>query len=63
VLRHYLAMLTGRLPRASGVAIEVARTVTITGEDGAPVQADGDIAARLPVTLAIAERAIPLVRG
>jgi diacylglycerol kinase (ATP) len=63
VLRHYLALLTGRLPRAAGVTIRAARAVTIAGPEGAPVQADGDIAARLPVTLAIAERAIPLVRG
>jgi diacylglycerol kinase (ATP) len=63
VLRHYLAMLTGRLPRANGITIEAAREITITGADGAPVQADGDIAAHLPVRLAVAERSIPLVRG
>ncbi len=63
VLRHHLAMLTGRLSRADGVTVLAARAVTIAGEDGAPVQADGDIAARLPVALAIAERPIPLVGG
>jgi YegS/Rv2252/BmrU family lipid kinase len=63
VLRHYLAMLTGRLPRAGGVAIVAAREVAIAGAEGAPVQADGDIAGRLPVTLAIAQEPIPLVRG
>lgn len=62
VLRHHLAMLTGGLPRAAGVAITAAREVTIAGEDG-PVQADGDIAACLPVTLSVAERPIPLVGG
>jgi len=61
VLRHTLAMLTGRLPRAGGVVILAAREITITGEDGTPVQADGDDAARLPVTLAVAERPIPIV--
>jgi YegS/Rv2252/BmrU family lipid kinase len=62
VLRHYLAMLTGRLPRADGVEIRPAREVTIAGADGAPLQSDGDIAARLPVTLTVAERPIPLLR-
>ena len=63
VLRHYLAMLTGRLPRAVGVAVVTAREAAIAGPEGAPVQADGDIAARLPIRLAVAERPIPLVRG
>jgi diacylglycerol kinase family enzyme len=62
VLRHYLAMLTGRLSRASGVAIVAAREVTIGGEPGAPVQVDGDASACLPIALAIADVAIPLVR-
>jgi diacylglycerol kinase family enzyme len=62
VLRHHLAMLTGRLPRAGGVAIVTAREVTITGAEGTPVQADGDIATWLPAALAIAARPIPLVR-
>jgi diacylglycerol kinase family enzyme len=63
VLRHYVAMLTGRLPRARGVTVVAARNIAISGEDGAPVQADGDIAARLPLALAVAERPIPLVGG
>lgn len=63
ILRHYLAMLTGRLPRARGVAIVAAREAIIAGADGGPVQADGDIGARLPVTLTIAERPIPVVRS
>jgi diacylglycerol kinase (ATP) len=63
VLRHYLAMLTGRLPRAAGVTICAVREITIARAADAPVQADGDIAARLPVTLVIAERPIPLVGG
>ena len=62
VLRHYLAMLTGRLPGAAGVATVAAREVTIAGAGGAPVQADGDIAACLPVTLTVADRPILLVR-
>ncbi len=63
VLRHYLAMLTGRLPRARGVTIITAREVTIAEEAGAPVQVDGDAAARLPIGLGVAERPIPLVGG
>lgn len=63
VLRHYLAMLMGRLSRAHGVTVIPAREITITGEGGAPVQADGDIAARLPVALTVAERPIPFVGG
>lgn len=62
VLRHYAAMLLDRLPSAAGVTIRTARVVTIAGAEGAPVQADGDIAARLPIRLEIAERPIPLVQ-
>ncbi|HEX3883610.1 MAG TPA: diacylglycerol kinase family protein [Stellaceae bacterium] len=62
VLRHDAAMLLGRLPGAASVTIRSARVVTITGDAGAPVQADGDIAARLPVTLAIADRPTPIVQ-
>jgi diacylglycerol kinase family enzyme len=62
VLRHYAAMLLGRLPRAAGVTIHSARALTIAGAEAAPVQADGDVAARLPVTFTIAERPIPLVQ-
>lgn len=62
VLRHYLAMLAGRLPQANGVTIVAAQDLTIVGAADVPVQADGDVAACLPVKIAVAERPIPLVR-
>ncbi|HVC52287.1 MAG TPA: diacylglycerol kinase family protein [Stellaceae bacterium] len=61
VLRCGAALLLGRLPRARGVAILKARSISIVGEAGEPVQADGDIAAHLPLTLEIAPYSIPLI--
>jgi YegS/Rv2252/BmrU family lipid kinase len=47
-LRYALALALNRLPKTAGVAILPARTVEIAGPAGEPVQADGDIVARLP---------------
>ena len=62
VLGRWAALLFGRSARAAGATIAVARKVEIAGPVGAPVQADGDIVAALPVTIEIAPRPIPLVR-
>lgn len=62
VLRYGTALLLGRLPGMPGVSILTARTATISGTDGTPAQADGDVVARLPVTVAIADRPIALIR-
>ncbi|MGH7092248.1 MAG: diacylglycerol/lipid kinase family protein, partial [Stellaceae bacterium] len=61
VLRCGAALLLGRLSRARGVAILNARSISIAGEAGMPVQTDGDIAAHLPIKLEIAPSSIPLI--
>lgn len=56
VLRYAAAMALGMIPRLDDVRIVPGRRVTIAAADGdaEPVQADGDIVAHLPVTVAAA---------
>ena len=56
VLRYLAAMALGLIPRLDDVRIVPGRRVTIAALDGSaePVQADGDIVAHLPVTIAMA---------
>jgi YegS/Rv2252/BmrU family lipid kinase len=53
VLRYGLALVFGRLPYLSDIRIVPGRHIVIRGGDGAPVQADGDILARLPVAIQV----------
>jgi diacylglycerol kinase family enzyme len=55
-----LALLLGRLPRRPGVEIRRARRIDLAGE-GAPAQADGDPAGRLPVAVTDAPSPIRVV--
>ncbi len=48
-VRYGVAVVVGRLHRLRDVAVVPGRRVRITGAAGAPVQADGDIVAALPV--------------
>lgn len=58
----YLAALTlGFLHRLPGVTTVAAHEARFTGPAGAPVQIDGDILARQPATLRIAEQPILLI--
>jgi YegS/Rv2252/BmrU family lipid kinase len=67
VLRYGAALLFGRLPRAAGYRIVPGRHVTVDGpppleaNGGDPVQADGDIVARLPVEIDLAPRRLSLI--
>lgn len=61
VLRYGAALLFGRLPKAAGYRIVPGRHVTVEGPAGDPVQADGDIIARLPVQIDLAPRQLSLV--
>ncbi|MGE0724534.1 MAG: diacylglycerol kinase family protein [Alphaproteobacteria bacterium] len=56
-VRYVLAMALGLVPRLPDVRVVAGRAITIVAVDGAaePVQADGDIVAHLPVTIAVAE--------
>ena len=67
-LRFGLALLLGRLPRTGGFRVVIGRSVRISvvedaGERGRqPVQIDGDDALALPVSIAVAPRAVRLLR-
>jgi len=60
-LRYGLALPFGRLPQLPEVQVVSARSITILGPRGAPVQADGDIVARLPAEITISAETIELV--
>ncbi len=61
VIRYAAALMTGRLAALADVEIVTARTVAIEGPPGAPVQVDGDIRARLPLTIDQAPETIELI--
>ena len=62
VLRYLLALLLGRLPRRCDITVLRAREALVSAAGTAPVQADGEIVAQLPVRIAIAEQPLQLVR-
>ena len=53
VLRYGVALVLGKLSTLRDVTLVVGREITVDGEAGQPVQADGDILARLPVHITI----------
>jgi len=60
-LRYLVALGGSFLHRLPDVAIAEASAARFTGPAGAPVQIDGDVLGRLPVTLRIADRTLRLV--
>lgn len=60
-LRYGAALVLGRLHRLRDVEVLPGREVRITGEAGAPVQADGDLVATLPAEVTVADRVLDLV--
>jgi diacylglycerol kinase family enzyme len=56
-----VALTLGLLQKLPEIELVRGREVTITGIDGEPVQADGDIAATLPTHVRIGSRPIPLI--
>ena len=61
MLRYGLALPLGKLPGLPEVRVVSARNILITGPRGAPVQGDGDIVARLPAEISIAEQTVELI--
>lgn len=61
VLRYGAAIALGRLDRAAGVRVIEARSIRIDGPAGETVQADGDVAGGLPLTITVAERPLLLL--
>lgn len=60
-LGYAAALMLGRLTRARGFSTRSVERLTIDGPSGAPVQADGDIVARLPAEIAVLPASLRLV--
>jgi YegS/Rv2252/BmrU family lipid kinase len=61
VLRYSIALALGRLDRLPTVRIVRGRHVIIEGPGGAPVQADGELAAVLPAVIELSPRQLSLL--
>jgi len=61
LLRYAWALLTDRIERLPDVVIVPATNLTVRGPLGEAVHADGDLAASLPLSIALAERPLALV--
>ena len=55
------ALPSGRLGRLSDVRVVPARAVRVRGEPGEAMQADGDLAATLPLAVTLAEAPLALI--
>ena len=62
MLRYATALFLGRVPRLGDIAIVRARKASVAGNRALPVQADGEIVGELPITLAVADRPLLLIR-
>ena len=62
MLRYATALFLGRVPRLGDIAIVRARQASVAANRGLPVQADGEIVGELPITLAVADRPVLLIR-
>ncbi len=60
-LRYGLWMLLGRLDRLDDVLILPGQVVTVEGPAGEPVQGDGDIIGRVPLTAGLAEKTLAVL--
>lgn len=60
-LRAAAALALGQLQRLPEIQLVRGRTVEIAGPTGEPVQADGDLATRLPARIVIGARPVPLI--
>jgi len=62
VVRYMTALLLGGIPRRRDIAFLRCRSAFLSAAEPLPVQADGEIVARLPVSLGIAEQQLRLVQ-
>jgi YegS/Rv2252/BmrU family lipid kinase len=61
ILRYAMALQRGELLRESSFQIVTGRDIRIEGDPGAPLQADGDIIAHLPVRISALPHALNMV--
>jgi diacylglycerol kinase (ATP) len=62
VARYALALALGRLADLPSIRIVRGRDITLDGPVGAPVQADGELAAQLPAHIQVSPRRLSLLR-
>lgn len=60
-IRYGLALIANQLPRLSDVRVEPASLMTVSGPDGDPIQADGEVVGRLPAAVRTLPEAATLV--
>ncbi|MEQ8814645.1 MAG: diacylglycerol kinase family lipid kinase [Thalassobaculum sp.] len=58
---YMLGLFGGFLPRLKSYRIVTGREIAILEDDARPVQGDGDVIARLPVRIRVADETLPLV--
>lgn len=61
VIRYGLALLLNRIPRLSDVTIVKGTKIEVAGPANEPVQGDGDVIARLPLRIELAEEPLFVV--
>jgi len=62
VLRYLAALLLGGVAQCRDITVLRAREASVSAVEAVPVQADGEIVARLPVLIGIAEAPLSMVR-
>ncbi|MGO8868610.1 MAG: diacylglycerol/lipid kinase family protein [Alphaproteobacteria bacterium] len=63
LLRYAWGLIAGRMDRLADVRVVPASSVTVEGEPGEAVQADGDLVAALPLAVTLAKEPLALVRA
>lgn len=58
---YMIGLFTGLLPRMKSYRVVPGREIAILEEGARPVQGDGDLIARLPVRIRVADETVPLV--
>ena len=61
LLRYGAALVAGWLRHLPDVSVVSGRSVTVSGPQGAPLQADGDLVGALPIEIAVSDCTIELV--
>ncbi len=62
VLRYLGALLLGTLPRRKDITFVRGRDAFVAAAAALPVQADGEIVARLPIWIGVAEQPLLLIQ-
>ncbi len=59
--RYCAALVLGRVPDLADVIVRPVARVSVNGESGDPIQADGEIVGVSPMTVSLAENTLPVV--